>query len=93
MTDKVQIEVSDKTTYNVDRSVRLQSPDPEHPDNEPIVVSVGGSVCSYKPEPEPPRLQFSLRIPVLTRKQWELVKRLGDQAWIEYEARFPVEKE
>jgi len=82
----VQIEVRNETRYNVERSVSLKSPCPEHPQNMPIEVAVGGSVSSYKPEPEPP----TVRLPScsLTRKQWELIKRLGDQAWNEYEERF-----
>jgi hypothetical protein len=86
--DGVQIEARDKTTYNVERYVMLKAKDLEYPDNW-IEVTVSGSVSSYKPEPMTPKLLF--RSHPMTRKQWELVKRLSDQAWGEYEKRFPTE--
>ena len=85
----VQLEARSSTTYNVERYVTLKAKDPEYPDNW-IEVTVSGSVSSYKPEPMTPKLQFSSH-PMWSRKQWELVKRLADQAWGEYEKRFPTE--
>ena len=57
----------------------------------PIEVSVSASVSTYKNEPAPPRMGFSSHLMMMSRKQWELTKRLGDQAWDEYEKRFPTE--
>jgi hypothetical protein len=91
----VKLLVRNETTYSVQRSVSLTAKDPEHTDNPPIDVQVSGSVGSYKLEPTAPRLHVASHLVTfgMSHKQWELVKRLGDQAWQEYEKRFPVAKE
>ena len=85
----VLLEVRNSTRYYVDQCVTLTTKDPEYPELA-FEVTVTGSVSSYEPKPTTPRLHFSSHATQSTRKQWELVKRLGDQAWDEYEKRFPV---
>lgn len=91
LADGVRLEARSKTTYHVDKFVTLRADDPDHAGNV-IEVTVTASVHSYKPEPEPPRIQFSPHMMLASRKQWEAVKRLADRAWDEYEKRFPQSK-
>jgi hypothetical protein len=88
----MRLEVRNNTTYNVERCVSLKASDPEHPDNATFEVMVTGSVGSYKPEPTTPRLQLPSHLASFgcTHKQWELIKQIADQAWSEYEKRFPT---
>ncbi len=90
LADGVRLEALDRTTHRVDRTVTLSAPDPECDDfsGRTIEVTVGGSSSSYEPQPARPSVRFSV-MPSCSRRQWELVKRLGDQAWSEYEERFP----
>jgi len=97
-TDEAQIEVRNETRYYTDRFVVLKAKDPEDPfiassENPPIEVRVGGTVSSYNPAggAAPPALRLTPNLSCLTRKQWDLVKRLGDQAWDEYERKFLTE--
>lgn len=87
LADGVQLVVHDQHRHYIERIVTLTAPDPVHVNNH-IQVSVGSSVSTYEPKPGSPTIQF-VQQPWWTRRQWELAKRLGDQAWDEYERRFP----
>lgn len=87
----VRVEVRNQTRYHVDKSVTLRVEDPEYVHPGPAMeVTVTGSVSNYEPKALPPKIQFASHLSCgASRKQWELMKRLGDQAWDEYEKRFP----
>lgn len=92
---EVAIEVRDQTTYHVDRSVTLKAKDPDAIAgmvtlSQTIEVTVGGTGSSYNADARPPTLKTNQVHQMWSRRQWELVKRLGDQAWEEYEKRFPM---
>ena len=53
-----------------------------------VTVTVG---ISYEDRVRPPMMRSNQSYAMWSRKQWDLVKRLGDQAWDEYERRFPTE--
>lgn len=89
--DGSRIVVRDEATHTVHRSVNLAAGDPDYPGCGPpledidVVVS---SVESYDGNNREPRIGMGRLAYGMSRKQWELVKRLGDRAWSEYERRF-----
>lgn len=92
--DGVKLEVRSSHRHHIDQTVTLSARDPDGHGgvtSMPIEISVSASVSTYKNEPAPPRMNFSSHLMMMSRKQWELTKRLGDQAWDEYEKRFPTE--
>lgn len=95
--NEIETRVTDETACVIDRCVTMYAFNPG-PKNAacPIVVSVGLHVHAAPPElaaqlltEEQPNLRLQGVTWEFTRKQWEALKRLGDQAWAEYEKRFP----